>query len=241
MYDQDRIDRAAKSLMDLANTDYDKSEWPSHIRDILMSQMGLPSNYIANNLLVNEFYSYVQDLRWTANETIMAAIGQSITQITPIAACRYVAAIANGGTVYNAQVVDKIVSPTGEVILDKQPTVANVIEGGEEYFAAIQAGMAGLGSVENDGSASEVLSRCKYPIGAKTGTSQRTDLDVENNAWLVAFAPVGDPKIAVAVYIQNGYAGAQASDAVVAVVEAYLDSLGESASIATIDENTLAD
>ncbi len=241
VYDQDRIDRAAKSLMDLANTDYDKSEWPSHIRDILMSQMGLPSNYIANNLLVNEFYSYVQDLRWTANETIMAAIGQSITQITPIAACRYVAAIANGGTVYNAQVVDKIISPTGEVILDKQPTVANVIEGGEEYFAAIQAGMAGLGSVENDGSASEVLSRCKYPIGAKTGTSQRTDLDVENNAWLVAFAPVGDPKIAVAVYIQNGYAGAQASDAVVAVVEAYLDSLGESASIATIDENTLAD
>jgi len=241
VYDNDRIDRTAKALMDLANTSYDKSEWPSHIRDILMTELGLPSNYIANNLLVNEFYSYVQDLRWTANETIMAAIGQSITQITPIAACRYVAAIANGGTVYNAQVVDKIISPSGEIILDKQPTVANVIEGGEEYFAAIQYGMAQLGSVENDGSASEVLSRCKYPIAAKTGTSQRTDLDVENNAWLVAFAPVDDPKIAIAVYIQNGYAGAQASQAVVDVVEAYLDSLGESASIATIDENSLAD
>lgn len=241
VYDDDRIDRTAKSLMDLANTDYDKSEWPSHIRDILMTELGLPSNYIANNLLVNEFYSYVQDLRWTANETIMAAIGQSITQITPIAACRYVAAIANGGVVYNAQVVDKIISASGEVILEKQPTVANVIEGGEEYFAAIQSGMAQLGSVENDGSASQVLSKCKYPIAAKTGTSQRTDLDVENNAWLVAFAPVGDPQIAIAVYIQNGYAGAQASQAVVDVVEAYLDSQAERTSLATIDENSLAD
>ena len=241
VYDQDRMDRAAKAMMDLANTSYNKSEWPSHIRDILMTQMGLPSNYIARNLLVNEFYSFVQDLRWTDNETIMAAIGQSITQITPIAACRYVAAIANGGTVYNAQVVDKIISPTGEVILDKQPTIANVIEGGDEYFRAIRTGMEGLGAVENDGEAAKVLSQCRYPIAAKTGTSQRTDLDVENNAWLVAYAPTNNPQIAIAVYIQNGYAGAQASEAVRTIIEAYLDSMAESASIATIEENVLAD
>ena len=235
------MDRAAKAMMDLANTSYNKSEWPSHIRDILMTQMGLPSNYISRNLLVNEFYSYVQDLRWTENETIMAAIGQSITQITPIAACRYVAAIANGGTVFNAQVVDKIISPTGEVILDKQPTIANTIEGGEAYFEAIRTGMEGLGAVENDGEAAQVLSQCRYPVAAKTGTSQRTDLDVENNAWMVAYAPTDNPQIAISVYIQNGYAGAQASEAVRTIIEAYLDSLAESASIATIEENVLAD
>ena len=183
----------------------------------------------------------MQDLRWTDNETIMAAIGQSITQVTPIAVARYVSAIANGGTVYNAQVVDKIISPTGELVLDKTPTIANTITGGEDYFAAIRAGMAQLGSVENDGSASEVLSKCRYPIAAKTGTSQRTDLDVENNAWLVAYAPANNPQIAVVVYIQNGYAGAQASQAVVDVVEAYLDSQSEQASVAAIDENTLSD
>jgi len=171
----------------------------------------------------------------------MAAIGQSITQITPIAACRYVAAIANGGTVFNAQVVDKIISPTGEVILDKQPTIANVIEGGEAYFEAIRTGMEGLGAVENDGEAAQVLSRCRYPVAAKTGTSQRTDLDVENNAWMVAYAPTDNPQIAISVYIQNGYAGAQASEAVRTIIEAYLDSQAESASIATIEENVLAD
>lgn len=241
VYDQERMDRAAKALMDLANSSYNKSEWPAYIREILMNEMGLPSNYIANNLLVNEFYSYVQDLRWTDNETIMAAIGQSITQVTPIAVARYVSAIANGGTVYNAQVIDKIISPTGELVLDKQPTVANTITGGDEYFAAIRAGMEQLGSVENDGSASQVLSQCRYAIAAKTGTSQRTDLDVENNAWLVAYAPADDPQIVVVVYIQNGYAGAQASKAVNVVVEAYLDSQAEQASVATIDENTLSD
>ena len=137
--------------------------------------------------------------------------------------------------------VDKIISPTGEVILDKTPTIANVIEGGEAYFEAIRTGMEGLGAVENDGEAAQVLSRCRYPVAAKTGTSQRTDLDVENNAWLVAYAPADNPQIAISVYIQNGYAGAQASEAVRTIVEAYLDSLAQSASVATIEENVLAD
>ena len=35
------MDRAAKMIMDLANTSYNKSEWPAHIRDILMTEMGL--------------------------------------------------------------------------------------------------------------------------------------------------------------------------------------------------------
>ncbi len=241
VYDQDRMDRAAKAIMDMANSEYDKSEWPSHIRDILMTQMALPSNYIANNLLVNEFYSYVQDLRWTANETIMAAIGQSITQITPIAAARYVAAIANGGTVYNAQIVDKIISPSGEIILDKEPSIANTIEGADQYFEAIRQGMFDVTSAEDGGTAAEKFAKAKYPMAAKTGTSQRTEMDIENNAWLVTFAPQQDPKIVVVVYIQNGYSGAEAADAAIDVTEAYLDSLAQNASIAAVQENTLAD
>ena len=48
---------------------------------------------------------------------------------------------------------------------------------------------------------------------------------MENNAWIVGYAPADNPQIVVVVYIQNGYAGAQASPALIAVIEAYLDSL----------------
>jgi penicillin-binding protein 2 len=66
-------------------------------------------------------------------------------------------------------------------------------------------------------------------------------MDIENNAWLVTFAPQENPQIVVVVYVQNGYSGALAASAAIAVTEAYLDAQGQSASLATIDENTLAD
>ena len=64
-------------------------------------------SYITNNYLGNTMVTYIQELFWTPNETIMLAIGQSITQVSPIAVARYVSAIANGGTVYDAQDVYK--------------------------------------------------------------------------------------------------------------------------------------
>ena len=71
------------------------------IRDILLYDMNLPRNYIASHFMVNTINTYLNDLKWTPAETIMAGIGQSITQVTPIAVARYTAAIANGGTVYD--------------------------------------------------------------------------------------------------------------------------------------------
>ena len=137
----------------------------------------------------------------------MLAIGQSITQVSPIAVARYVAAIANGGTVYDAQIVDKIIAPDGTVVLDKQPVVANRIET-ERGLLRRHSGAAwsDVTSREEDGTAAKYYEGIDY-IAAKTGTSQRTELDVENNAWQVAYAPKEDPKIVVVAYVQNGYSG----------------------------------
>ena len=150
------------------------------------------------------------------------------------------AAIANGGTVYNAQIVDKIVSSTGDIVLEKQPIVANVIEGGEAYFDAIRRGMEDVSSGE-EGTATQYFAGAKYMPAAKTGTSQRTLLDVENNAWIVAYAPIDNPQIAVAVYVQNGYAGSRAAKAAWHVTDAYLDFMQERQATNTPGENTLAE
>ena len=240
-YDQDRIDRVAKTLMDITSTYGRKTEWLGPIRETLMHELNLPSEYISSNLLVNEFYYCIQDLQWTSNETIMTAIGQSITQVTPIAVARYVAAVANGGTVYNAQLVDKVISPTGEVILQKEPVVANHIDGASDYLAVIRKGMEEVTSTENDGTAARQFEDARYPIAAKTGTAERTDIDLENNSWLVTYAPHENPQIVVVVYIQNGYAGAQAAPAAIQVIEAYLDMLATEEVTTLPEAQTLAD
>ena len=169
--------------------------------------------------------SYIQELFWTPNETIMLAIGQSITQVSPIAVARYVSAIANGGTVYDAQIVNKIITPDGTIVLDKEPVIANQIDVDDAYFTAIRKGMEDVTSAEDGGTAADYYKDIDY-IAAKTGTSQRTELDVENNAWQVAYAPKENPVIVVVAYIQNGYSGAYTSPAIIEVINYYLQSLG---------------
>ena len=239
VYDEDRMQLAAIHMLNLADSDLAKSEWTGKIYEILQSELSLPRAYISSHLLGNEFYYMIQELRWTPSETVMAAIGQSITQVTPISMARYVSAIANGGTVYNAQLVDKIVSPSGEIILEKQPVIANVIEGADAYLDAIREGMEDVSSGE-EGTATSQFAGAIYMPAAKTGTSQRTELDVENNAWLVTYAPQDNPKIAVVVYVQNGYAGSRTAEAAWRVSDAYLQSLNERETTSVAGENTLA-
>ena len=224
-YDEERIDEVVKKLLDIAVSYDTKAEWNQPIREILLYDLNLPENYIASNYLGNTMVSYIQELFWTPNETIMLAIGQSITQVSPIAVARYVSAIANGGTVYDAQIVDKIIAPDGTIVLDKEPVIANQIDVDDAYFTAIRKGMEDVTSAEDGGTAADYYKDIDY-IAAKTGTSQRTELDVENNAWQVAYAPKENPVIVVVAYIQNGYSGAYTSPAIIEVINYYLQSLG---------------
>ena len=241
-YDEDQLDRVARMIMDVVNLEGTKDEvWPPAIREILLYEMGLPSEYISQNYMVNDFFNYINDLKWTPNETIMVAIGQSITQVTPIAVARYVSAIVNGGTVYDAQIIDQIIAADGTVVLDKQPVVANQINADPAYFAAIRQGMANVTSTENDGTAAAAYENAKYPTAAKTGTSQRTELDVENNGWHVAYAPVEDPKLVVVVYVQNGYSGAKVTNAAKYTLQYYLDHLQQEEGKAVQSEYSMAE
>jgi len=91
------------------------------------------------------------------------------------------------------------------------------------------------------GTAAKFFLDNKYKIAAKTGTSQRTELDVENNSWMVAYAPAENPRVVVVCYIQNGYAGAYSAWAIRPVINYYLDSLGFSETSDMDREFTMAD
>ncbi len=240
-YDEERIDKVTKKLLDLVEMEGPKDEWVPKIRTILLEDMNIPSTYISRHTLVNEVFYCLSDLRWTNNDTIMSAIGQSITQVTPVAVARYVAAVANGGTVFDLHVIDKIVSPTGEVVLQKEPKIINQIYGADEYLSLIRRGMEEVTQIENDGTAAAAFAKAKYPIAAKTGTAQRSKVDIENNSWLVTYAPLINPEIVVVVYIQNGYAGARSNTTAINVIEHYLDSKKRSDSVTIPLVNRLAD
>ena len=235
------FEKALNDLMKIAVTYDTKEKWYLPIREILQYDLGLPRQYISSHYMVNTFVTYLADIYWTPNETIMCAIGQSITQVTPVAVARYVSAIVNGGTVYDAQIVDKIIAPDGAVVLEKQPVVANQINTQEAYYQAIRAGMEDVTDEVAGGTAAKFFLDNKYKIAAKTGTSQRTELDVENNSWMVAYAPAENPRVVVVCYIQNGYAGAYSAWAIRPVINYYLDSLGYSENSDMDKEFTMAD
>ena len=107
---------------------------------------------------------------------------------------RYVAAVANGGKVYDLRLIDSIISPDGEVLSESTPILASEIEGEgvAEYLAALRKGMHGVAG--DDGTATKFFRDAEYDdvrnnMGAKTGTAEKTTIDLENNAWMVAFAP----------------------------------------------------
>ena len=80
------------------------------------------------------------------------------------------------------------------------------------------------GVTEAEGTATKFFSGTDLgkQIAAKTGTAEKTKIDLENNAWMVAFAPFENPEIAICVYIPHGYSGAYCSITIREIVEYYL-------------------
>ena len=104
----------------------------------------------------------------------------------------------------------------------------NTIDAPAEYFATIKQGMQDVVNSDDElGSASSVFKGWEYAgqIGGKTGSGQVSEIELENNAWFVAFAPYDDPQIAVVSYIPNGYSGASAAPAAKSILQYYLDGL----------------
>ena len=244
MFDDDKLDKCVKRLMDMA-VDYNQSDWLAQIRNILMEELDMPREMVYLQAITGDTYIMLNEIKWGGSEAIMCAVGQSITTVTPVALARYIAAIANGGKVYDLRIVDSIISPDGEVLSQSSPILASQLEGDnvEEYLAFIREGMKGV--VEAEGTAKRFFSDSKYDnirenMGAKTGTAEKTQIDLENNAWMIAFAPFEEPEIAVCVYIPHGYSGAYCSITVREIIDYYMDNRALSQDDYMAPSNSLA-
>lgn len=176
--------------------------------------------------------------RWTQGETLMVAIGQSYTLVTPIQLAMAYATLANGGTLYKPYVVEEIKSPGGTVLEENKPTIVDHIALNPQHVAEV---MGGLDDVVNEpGGTGYLTVRSKLVhIAGKSGTvsvqqsKNETDLyrscesfppKQRPHGWFVGFAPEEKPEIVVAVISMHGCWGASAGGPVVkSVIEKWYE------------------
>ena len=221
-YDDARLSACAKRLMDMA-VNYNESDWLDNMRTILMEELNMTKEMVYLQSVIGDTYNYMNDIKWGGGQTILTAIGQSVTVLTPVAVARYVCTVANNGYLYNVSLIDSISSPEGEILSQREPTLISRIPDAEQYLPLIRQGMKGV--VDESGTAGKYFKNWPYTqqIAAKTGTAQVTKIDLENNSWFVCFAPYENPEIAIACFIPNGYSGAEASKAPRDFIEWYMN------------------
>ena len=217
-YNEERLDKCIKRMMDMA-VETAQDRWVSSLQVILMDELNMPRETAMKAAVVSDIYNYLNDIKWGGSLEIQTAIGQGITMVTPAAMSRYIAALGNGGKVWNLHIIDSVISPEGEVISKTSPSLFNQLEGVDAYLPYIRAGMEGV--VDDSGTAAKHVRGWAYrkEIWAKTGTSQITrgkvKIDLENNAWFCALSPFStDAEIAMICFIPNGYSGGECSVAV---------------------------
>ena len=162
--------------------------------------------------------TWSSDGNYQAGLTLMAAIGQGNTAVTPLQFAAYAATLANYGQRPALHYADRAVSAaTGETLWQYTPTFT-AVPGGEAVFGPIRDGMKRMAQT------TRVLREAPVVCAAKTGSPQLADTLPGGshyvNSVLIGYAPADDPQIAVAVVLEYGGGGANAAPILRAVLDA---------------------
>ncbi|MGL5352125.1 MAG: penicillin-binding transpeptidase domain-containing protein [Clostridium sp.] len=160
-------------------------------------------------------------------EPINAAIGQGMSNFTPIEIANYAATLANNGVRNRVRLVDKITSPDGKVIQEFQTEQVDKIDIKPENYEAVKDGMWRVIN-QGNGYAQDVFRGFPIKAGGKTGTADFKNDDEEYKkigrqpySTFIGMAPLDNPEIAVFSVIYDGSRGSFASMPARAVFEAY--------------------
>ena len=172
-------------------------------RDYMVSmgfgyQLGVDLPGEKRGLIPNaEFYDKAYKKSWNGLTVISISIGQGEVLLTPLQIANLGATIANRGYYYVPHVVRKVEGePLDTTFTRKHYTKAN--RSAYEYV------VRGMRASALGGTCQE-LSRYDFEACGKTGTAQNRGHD---HSVFMGFAPMNNPKIAVAVYVENGGWGA---------------------------------
>ncbi len=167
---------------------------------------------------------------WTTGDTYNLSIGQGYLLVTPLQMANVMATVANGGTLYQPQLIHHITDAEGNVVQPFQPKVIRQLQVDQTVWQIVHEGVEG--AVEYGSATRAQIEGVR--VAGKTGTAEYCDnLAIEaglcpvpagktlpTHAWFMAYAPAEAPEIAVVAYIYNGGEG---STIAVPVVHDVLD------------------
>ena len=149
---------------------------------------------------------------WSKGETANLCIGQGRIAVTPLQMAVMMAAVANGGIVYRPRIVDRAqfslaVSGSRERVFEENRVWGRLPVSRETIRTIHEAMLEDVEGMEGTGRRAQVAG---LAIGGKTGTAQSgvfLDGREIKHTWFVSFAPVGNPRYAVVVLVEDGISG----------------------------------
>jgi penicillin-binding protein 2 len=211
------------------NVDEGYAQWKKYMNSFGMGvRLGIDVPSEDDGLIVDtSFYNKLYNNSWNSCTNVFLGIGQGEMQATPLQMANMMCIIANKGYYYTPHFVEKVDGSTdADSILNPYKIRHEVTHIPDTIYNIVQLGMqdvidAGTGRVARiDG----------ISIAGKTGTAENYGIiygkreKLEDHSWFVCFAPREDPKIAVAVIIENaGFGATWAGPIARMVIEKYLN------------------
>jgi peptidoglycan glycosyltransferase len=146
------------------------------------------------------------------------AIGQERLKVTPLQMAMVASAVANGGRLMKPRLVDRVTTPDGAPRSRNRPAERATVM--SRTAASQLAGMMSRVVGEGTGTAAALQG---IDVAGKTGTAEVVN-GTANQAWFIAFAPVSDPRVAIAVTVErtSGQGGTVAAPIAKQVMEVLL-------------------
>ena len=199
--------------------------WSAHVKSFgLGNYLGYDLPQGSPGLIpTGKYYDQMYRYSWNASTNISNAIGQGEVQTTPIQLANFTAAIANKGYFFTPHIlkgVDKRPIENATFTEKKQTTIdkkhfSPIIEAMYEVFKTGTGKWSQVKGIE---------------ICGKTGTSENYTvvsgkrIKLEDHSILVAFAPKDNPKIAIAIFVENGGYGSRIAAPITSLmIEKYLN------------------
>ncbi len=164
-------------------------------------------------------YKRPEQKKWYAGETISLGIGQGYNTFTMLQLASATATLVNGGIRYTPRLVLSIQDAVSQAKTQLPTPEAQNLGYSAENVAIIRKALVG---VTQEGTSTRVFAGAGYLSGGKTGTAQAVGIGqkskydarkmeehLRDHALYIAFAPADDPKIALALVVENAGFGAQ--------------------------------
>lgn len=167
---------------------------------------------------------------WYPGDTINLSIGQGYTLTTPLQLAVMTSTLASRGVRYKPHLVSAI----GKQKIE--PEILDRVDVDEKHWDSIFDGMAEVMREGGRGTGRSLVKHADYTMAGKSGTAQVISIAANvkynaellkerqwDHAWFVGFAPLEDPKIAIAVIVENGgHGGSDAGPVVRYMFDAFL-------------------